>query len=298
MTSKRPERKRSLAGLLDGSTDLTQPEAVSIRHLSLEALKPGSQQPRRVFDDLTLQDLANSIREHGILQPLLVRPVDGGFEIVAGERRWRAARLVGLIDVPVLIRRMTDQEARAAALIENLQREDLNIIDEVDSKLDLIALTLNLVREEARIRLTRLTKEAPGPEAEALTALFAPLGETWVAFAKNKLRILNWPPLLLNALREGLPYTLAGVIVNAPAEHHPRLIELAQSGASRTTLRAELEHIGRRQVVDGSSHAAIVARRLSSRRFMSRLQPDERKAVERWLARMPDVLRSRPDDTE
>ncbi|ULH18243.1 ParB/RepB/Spo0J family partition protein (plasmid) [Deinococcus sp. KNUC1210] len=294
MTSKRPERKRNLAGLLEGSSDLTLPGQVVPRSVRLDALKPGSQQPRRTFGDSGLQELALSIQEHGVLQPLLVRPVDGGYEIVAGERRWRAAGLAGLLEVPVVIRELTDLQARAAALIENLQREDLNIIDEVDGKLDLVALALALPREQAKVRLTRLTKEEPGPEAQALEALFAPLGETWVTFAKNKLRILNWPPLLLDALRAGLPYTLAGVIVGTPEVHHAQLITLAQQGLSRSALRAEAERLNQsnKEGETSTAQAALVARRLSSRRFMARLQPDEKKAIERWLARMPDVLRT------
>jgi len=297
VTSKRPERKRSLAGLLEGSADLSQPGTSPFRRLALEALRPGSQQPRRTFDDRALQELADSIREHGVLQPLLVRPVNGGHEIVAGERRWRAAGLAGLSDVPVVVRTLTDQEARAAALIENLQREDLNIIDEVDGKLDLVALTLGLAREEARVRLTRLTKEPAGEEAARLADLFAPLGETWVTFAKNKLRILNWPPLLLDALRSGLPYTLAGVIAAAPEDQHGQLVELARSGMSRSALRAEVERLGLPQGIGSVSQATVVARLLSSRRFMARLQPEDKRAIERWLARMPEVLRSDSEET-
>ena len=99
--------------------------------LKLTEIEPNKEQPRKDFDDTALAELADSIREHGMLQPLLVRPmVNGRYQIVAGERRWRASRMVGLAEVPVVIREMTDTEAMELALIENLQRKDLNIIEE------------------------------------------------------------------------------------------------------------------------------------------------------------------------
>lgn len=99
--------------------------------LKLTEIEPNKEQPRKDFDDAALAELADSIQEHGVLQPLLVRPmVNGRYQIVAGERRWRASRMVGLAEVPVVIREMTDTEAMELALIENLQRKDLNIIEE------------------------------------------------------------------------------------------------------------------------------------------------------------------------
>jgi len=115
----------------DGAPDRAQRQNdVSI--VSLEALVPSPRQPRKNFALDTLEELAASIRSQGIVQPLLVRPTaDGaGYEIVAGERRWRAAKLAGLTDIPVLVRQLSDMEVMAAALIENLQREDLNPLEE------------------------------------------------------------------------------------------------------------------------------------------------------------------------
>lgn len=108
------------------------------RHMLLDALTPGKYQPRRAIDDASLDELVESVRRQGVLQPLLVRPVGNDasgvtHEIVAGERRWRAARLAGLASVPVIIRRLDDQAALAVALIENLQRADLNPIEVAES---------------------------------------------------------------------------------------------------------------------------------------------------------------------
>lgn len=104
---------------------------------AVDALQPGTWQPRRHIPEDTLAELAASIREQGVLQPLVVRPLGGdrtgGYEIVAGERRWRAARIAGLATVPVVVRELDDQSALAVALIENLQREDLDPVDQARS---------------------------------------------------------------------------------------------------------------------------------------------------------------------
>ncbi|KQR35639.1 ParB/RepB/Spo0J family partition protein [Deinococcus sp. Leaf326] len=287
MSRSRPTRP-DLGELLGESAALLRPSGAG-QTLRVAELRPGLSQPRRSFDEAGLAALAQSIRSEGVLQPLLVRAVPGGHEIVAGERRWRAAQLAGLDEVPVIVRTLTDQQARVAALLENLQRENLNLIDEVDGKLDLAAAALGLGREEARARLVRLTKEPPGDEAAALDALFAPLGETWSSFAKNKLRVLAWPPAVVGALRSGLRLTLASVIVGAPEEHHAALIALAGGGASRSELQAEVLRLGQRPE---TSAAGDVARKLSSRRFLASLGADDRRAVDRWLARMPEVLKN------
>ena len=99
--------------------------------LKISEIEPNRDQPRRDFDDKALAELADSVSQHGVLQPLLVRPIiGGGYQIVAGERRWRASRMAGLQEVPVVIRELSDHETMELALIENLQREDLNPIEE------------------------------------------------------------------------------------------------------------------------------------------------------------------------
>ncbi|MBQ3259390.1 MAG: ParB/RepB/Spo0J family partition protein [Clostridia bacterium] len=103
-------------------------KAVSLR---ISEIEPNKAQPRKQFDEGMLADLAASIAQHGVLQPLLVRPMaDGSYQLVAGERRWRAARMAGLTEVPVVVRELTDRETAELALIENLQRQDLNPMEE------------------------------------------------------------------------------------------------------------------------------------------------------------------------
>jgi len=122
---------RGLDALLSGDDAPESPEA--LQTLAIERIQPGKYQPRTQMDDAALEDLAASIREHGVMQPILVRPIDGGrFEIVAGERRWRAAKRAGLSSVPALVKAIPDQSALALALIENIQREDLNPLEQAN----------------------------------------------------------------------------------------------------------------------------------------------------------------------
>ena len=129
-----------------------------VRMFGLSDLRPGSHQPRRNFDEGSLGELAESIRRHGVLQPLLVRPLGGGlgWEIVAGERRWRAARLAELDSVPAVVREMTDREAMFAGLVENLQREDLNPMERARGILRLVEdLGMTHAAAGAEVGLTR-----------------------------------------------------------------------------------------------------------------------------------------------
>lgn len=108
-------------------------DMVSTSTLPINEIIPNKDQPRKTFDEGALQELADSIVQHGVLQPLLVRPLaSGGYQLVAGERRWRASRIAGLKEVPVVIKELSDVETMEIAIIENLQREDLNPIEEAE----------------------------------------------------------------------------------------------------------------------------------------------------------------------
>lgn len=138
--------------------------------LPLDEIVPNREQPRKQFDDEALADLADSIAQHGVLQPLLVRPMpDGSYQLVAGERRWRASRMAGLTEVPVVVRDMDEQEAAELALIENLQREDLNPMEEALGYQTLME-TYGMTQEEAA---QRVNKSRPAV-ANALRLLHLP----------------------------------------------------------------------------------------------------------------------------
>ena len=124
-------RKGGLGKGLDALFVDNNTTSTNVLTLRISEIEPNKGQPRRDFDEAALADLADSIREHGVIQPLLVRPMPAGtYQLIAGERRWRAARMAGLSEVPVVIRELDDMETMEIALIENLQREDLNAIEE------------------------------------------------------------------------------------------------------------------------------------------------------------------------
>ncbi|SNX60589.1 chromosome segregation DNA-binding protein [Nitrosomonas ureae] len=121
---------RGLDALLSGSADVALVEE-SLQSIETSRLQPGKYQPRTNMDQVALTELAESIKAQGIMQPILVRPIDEGrYEIIAGERRWRAAQIAGLNEVPALIRKVADESALAMSLIENIQRENLNPLEE------------------------------------------------------------------------------------------------------------------------------------------------------------------------
>jgi ParB family chromosome partitioning protein len=140
-THKKPALGRGLSSLLaQAEATYAEGNQASLQRLRLEQLVPGKFQPRRHFDGESLAQLAQSIRQRGVLQPILVRALDNGqYEIIAGERRWRAAQLAESRDLPVIVETLTDAQALEIGLIENLQREDLNALEEAGAYQRLIA---------------------------------------------------------------------------------------------------------------------------------------------------------------
>ena len=178
MATKQRGLGRGLGALIDDFSP--EPGQETITKLPLQKVEPNPNQPRRSFDEEELQALADSIAEHGILQPLAVRALDGGFyQIIAGERRWRAARLAGLSDVPVVVIEADDKKAMALALSENLQRADLNPIEEALGYQELMG-TYEMTQEQAAARV----------------------GKSRPAVA-NALRLLSLSPAVLELVKDG-----------------------------------------------------------------------------------------------
>lgn len=151
-----------------------------IETLPLREIEPDPGQPRKTFDDETLAELSASIAEHGLLQPIAVRPKpSGGYLIVAGERRWRASRMAGLTEVPVIVKDVTDEQAMELALVENLQREDLDPVEEAAGIRELMT-RCDLTQEQAARKL--------GKSRSALA---------------NSLRLLSLPEIVLELLKSG-----------------------------------------------------------------------------------------------
>ena len=135
----------------DNSTEVNDSSQKTLR---ISDIEPNKSQPRTVFDEEAISTLADSIKEHGLLQPILVRPYKGGYQIVAGERRWRACRLLGMTEIPAVVSEMTDIEVAQAAIVENLQRENLNPIEEAEGFKEL-ADKYNMTQEEIAQKVGR-----------------------------------------------------------------------------------------------------------------------------------------------
>lgn len=169
--------------LLDESFDPTadQDEKISdLRNIKIDEIIPDPEQPRRRFDEVSLGELAESIRVHGILQPIVVTPKGGKYMIVAGERRWRAAKLAGLDKVPALVRTLTNQHRLELSLIENLQRADLNPIETATAYLKL--------RDQFNLTLEQVGERVGGRSISAIS---------------NTMRLLRLPDSARKAIAEG-----------------------------------------------------------------------------------------------
>lgn len=129
----------------DASTEPSDGNGIS--YININDIKPNSNQPRKTFDDEKLEELASSIEEHGLIQPIVLRKMNRGYEIVAGERRWRAARKIGIKELPCIVRELSDEENMLLAIIENMQREDLNPIEEAEGIKQMID-TYGLTQEQ------------------------------------------------------------------------------------------------------------------------------------------------------
>lgn len=179
MAPKKNGLGRGLGSLL-ADNSIEENNSIQPVKLDIMDIEPNKEQARKQFDETALSELADSIAQHGVLQPLLVRPIiGGGYQLIAGERRWRASRIAGLTQVPVIIKELNDDEAAVISLIENLQREDLNPIEEAYGFASLIK-DFDLTQEEAARRV----------------------GKSRPAVA-NALRLLRLPQEVIDAVREG-----------------------------------------------------------------------------------------------
>ncbi len=202
MARPKPGMGRGLDAILSVSTEGAVARDEELRELPVDLIAPSPTQPRRRFDQDALRALAGSLGERGVLQPVLVRPRPGGsYELVAGERRWRAAQIAGLTTIPALVRPRDDAEALELALIENMAREDLSPIEEARACAALVE-ELGLTREEVGRRVGR--------------------GRVAVS---NLVRLLDLPDEVIELLQEG-----------ALSEGHGRALLLAEDHGARTRL--------------------------------------------------------------
>jgi ParB family chromosome partitioning protein len=188
-----------------------------------------------------MEQLIESVKAHGVLENLLIRPLpdkDSSYELIAGERRYRAALSAGLKEVPVTIRSLTDEQALQISLVENLLREDLNPVEETEGVLQLLALRLNVAREEVTSLLHRMRDEQRekvphnvmgNEQGQTIQAVFEELGSiTWESFVSNRLPLLNLPDDIKDALQMGkIAYTKATAL--ARLKEQPERQELLEA---------------------------------------------------------------------
>lgn len=228
-TAKRqqPYRKTldlsGLFGLAEEEHSQVEESSASKQLVPLEVIHRQSEQVRRYFDPEKMEQLIHSVKTYGLLENLVVRPLpegEGEYELVAGERRYRAALAAGLTEVPVLILELTETEARQIALIENLQREELNPVEETSGVLQLLSMQLKLASQEVVSLLYKMqnahTRQVNHnvmvqEHLEVVEEIFTKLGRwSWQSFVKNRLPLLKLPQDILEALQKGkIAYTKA-----------------------------------------------------------------------------------------
>lgn len=218
-------------------------------------------QPRRYFDPDKMLELQKSIKQYGILEPIIVRAIDTGYELVAGERRFRAAKELGLTEIPAVVHQLTTEQAYEIALIENLQREDLNPIEETEAILQILTLKLAIPEKEVTSNLykMRVTPEQERDEvlteiANRVISIFESLQTIkWDSFVVNRLPLLNLPTEVLEALRQGkIEYTKATAIAKVKdAEARENLLnETINQGLSLVQIKEKIRDIRTGQVIE------------------------------------------------
>jgi ParB family chromosome partitioning protein len=243
---------RGLGAILSVSAEGAKESEEELRELPIELISPNPKQPRRRFDEDALQSLAGSLGERGVLQPVLVRPKAGGtYELVAGERRWRAARIAGLQSIPAIVREREDAQALEAALVENMAREDLNPIEEARACAALVE-ELGLTREDVGRRV----------------------GRSRVAVS-NLVRLLDLPDEAIELVQEGVLSEGHGRALLLATDHTARrglAREAAEQGWSvRVTEERARESNAEAQRGESHSRAAVSPRGV---------HPDQEQAAE------------------
>lgn len=207
-------KKSGLGKGLDALFEDNINESQGTQTIRMSEIEPNKSQPRRHFDENAITTLADSIRQHGLIQPILVRSTGTGYQIVAGERRWRACRMLGMSEIPAVVKEFSDSETAQIALIENIQREDLNPIEEAAAYKELME-NYDMTQEEL--------SKAVGKSRSAIA---------------NAVRLLNMPEKVQELLRKGeLSAGQAKAI--AAAESEEQMIDLAERAANgQITVRA------------------------------------------------------------
>ncbi|MGH1395403.1 MAG: ParB/RepB/Spo0J family partition protein [Trichormus sp.] len=304
--------------MFGGSEDEpTTPSHKSTNTILIQEIKLPPTQPRRYFDPKKLEELSLSIKELGILEPLIVRPQpDGSYELIAGERRFKAALMAGLEEVPVVIKEMDDDTVKQVQLIENLQREDLNAYEETIGILELLALRLNSTQDEVISLLNRMSKanrqqadnvirQKENKESETLDdvihpsddkkadnvirheenvvveGIFASLGRLSAeSFRTNRLPLLNLPEDIKEALQKGsIEYTKARAIakVKEDVKRAPLLLAAIKENLSLTEIQQRIRDIFAQEKADTTPSLKTQYKELSKQLGSSKVWDNPKK---------------------
>ncbi|MGB3188979.1 MAG: ParB/RepB/Spo0J family partition protein [Limnoraphis sp.] len=267
--------------------------------LAISEIITSQYQPRRYFDPKKQKQLEASIREHGILEPLIVRPVLGKFELIAGERRLRAATAIGLTTVPVVIRELDDGQAMTFALVENLVREDLNPVEETEGIIALLAIELNTTPEEIpstlyRIRNKKSSDQVSHNVVTKIESIFNALGITWKSFVTHRLPILKLPLDILDVLRSGqLAYTKASAIAKVKDEtvRQQLLTEAVEKNLSLTQIKERIKELQSvpQQPDTPQTQLNTLTKRINKSKLWEK-SPKKWKRVATWLEKIEAIL--------
>lgn len=313
MSSKRNQPYAAIkkpVDLLFGSS-VTQPDTKvnATNTIAITQIQLPPTQPRRYFDQQKLEELSRSIKELGILEPLLVRPLpEGNYELVAGERRYKAASMAGLTEVPAVVREMDDVTTNQVRLVENLQREDLNPLEETEGILALLALRLKINLGETVKLLQKMENEAKGKITRNVTGnsqtllveeVFTALGDMkWDSFVRNRLPLLNLPAEVLEVLRSGqLEYTKAKAISRVKdKEARKQLLEDALTyNFSLGEIKQKIKEIEQQSQSTSPTESIALKQRADGafRRFkQSKIwdDPKKKKQIEKLLSQLETLI--------
>lgn len=289
----------------DSDRSLTKNALAIEQVVAVSDIQLPEKQPRRYFSPQAMESLITSIREHGIVQPILVRPLASGniYQLVAGERRYRAAQAIGLVEIPVIVRNLSDSDAVQVTLLENLQREDLNPLEETEAILHLLSLNLGCSKEEVISLLNQVAhiKKQNGEFAnnvirdqwKIVERVFEVVGRlTPDSFRSNRLPLLNLPNDILEALNLGqMEYTKARVVSQLKDEKQRQEL-LTKVITENLSVREIRDYI---KLVKSPRHEDILLERVNLAYKNMKLakvweDPKKRRTLEKLLGQIEQLM--------
>lgn len=283
-------------------------------NLSLACITLPAHELRYSIDESKLEELTATIKSIGLVEPILVRPLRKGddeerFEVVAGARRYRAAKKAGLSEVPVVVRELNDEQTLEASIVENLQREDLNALEETEAIVRLIAIRLRIPEQDVPPLLHRIQNEVRERTAtnnvigedqvEAVQNIFNALGLMEIdSFINNRLPLLNLPDEILDALRQGrIAYTKAQVIARLPESDQRKglLEEAIVNNLPLSKIKNRIKDLSQQKEAEVEQSVVLLRNQVDTaykriRKAKIWDNPTKRKQIEKLLAEMEALL--------